>query len=219
MSEPIRLLLIDDHAIIRQGIKALLRARPEIEVVGEAGSGEEGVALCELHAPDVVLLDLVMPGIGGVEAARRIKLASPSTHVIVLTSYHEDEHILPAIRAGALSYLLKDIPPEELVEAIGKAARGDATLSSQVATLLMQALQGTTVSVSAPQPPPLSVRELEVLRLIAEGLANTEIAEKLFVSEATIKSHVSNILGKLHLADRTQAAVYAWKQGIVNRGA
>uniref|UniRef100_UPI00286AA7FF response regulator n=1 Tax=Armatimonas sp. TaxID=1872638 RepID=UPI00286AA7FF len=143
MSEPIRLLLIDDHAIIRQGIKALLRSRPEIEVVAEAGSGEEGVALCEQHAPDVVLLDLVMPGIGGVEAARRIKLASPRTHVIVLTSYHEDEHILPAIRAGALSYLLKDIPPEELVEAIRKAARGEATLSSQVATLLMQSLQGT----------------------------------------------------------------------------
>jgi NarL family two-component system response regulator LiaR len=217
MSAPIRLLLVDDHAIIRQGIKALLRARPEIEVVGEAGSGEEGVALCEQHAPDVVLLDLVMPGIGGVEAARRIKLASPRTHVIVLTSYHEDEHILPAIRAGALSYLLKDIPPEELVEAIRKAARGEATLSSQVATLLMQALQGTSVNTSAPQPPPLSQRELEVLRLIAEGLANTEIAEKLFVSETTVKSHVSNILGKLHLADRTQAAVYAWKQGIVNR--
>jgi NarL family two-component system response regulator LiaR len=207
MSAPIRLLLVDDHAIIRQGIKALLRARPEIEVVGEAGSGEEGVALCEQHAPDVVLLDLVMPGIGGVEAARRIKLASPRTHVIVLTSYHEDEHILPAIRAGALSYLLKDIPPEELVEAIRKAARGEATLSSQVATLLMQALQGTSVNTSAPQPPPLSQRELEVLRLIAEGLANTEIAEKLFVSETTVKSHVSNILGKLHLADRTQAAV------------
>jgi NarL family two-component system response regulator LiaR len=217
MSAPIRLLLVDDHAIIRQGIKALLRARPEIEVVGEAGSGEEGVALCEQHAPDVVLLDLVMPGIGGVEAARRIKLVSPRTHVIVLTSYHEDEHILPAIRAGALSYLLKDIPPEELVEAIRKAARGEATLSSQVATLLMQALQGTPVNTSAPQPPPLSQRELEVLRLIAEGLANTEIAEKLFVSETTVKSHVSNILGKLHLADRTQAAVYAWKQGIVNR--
>jgi NarL family two-component system response regulator LiaR len=217
MSAPIRLLLVDDHAIIRQGIKALLRARPEIEVVGEAGSGEEGVALCEQHAPDVVLLDLVMPGIGGVEAARRIKLASPRTHVIVLTSYHEDEHILPAIRAGALSYLLKDIPPEELVEAIRKAARGEATLSSQVATLLMQALQGTSVNTSAPQPPPLSQRELEVLRLIAEGLANTEIAENLFVSETTVKSHVSNILGKLHLADRTQAAVYAWKQGIVNR--
>jgi NarL family two-component system response regulator LiaR len=217
MSAPTRLLLVDDHAIIRQGIKALLRARPEIEVVGEAGSGEEGVALCEQHAPDVVLLDLVMPGIGGVEAARRIKLVSPRTHVIVLTSYHEDEHILPAIRAGALSYLLKDIPPEELVEAIRKAARGEATLSSQVATLLMQALQGTPVNTSAPQPPPLSQRELEVLRLIAEGLANTEIAEKLFVSETTVKSHVSNILGKLHLADRTQAAVYAWKQGIVNR--
>jgi NarL family two-component system response regulator LiaR len=113
--------------------------------------------------------------------------------------------------------LLKDIPPEELVEAIRKAARGEATLSSQVATLLMQALQGTSVNTSAPQPPPLSQRELEVLRLIAEGLANTEIAEKLFVSETTVKSHVSNILGKLHLADRTQAAVYAWKQGIVNR--
>lgn len=217
MNESIRLLLVDDHAIIRQGIKALLRSRPEIAVVAEAGSGEEGVALCEQHAPDVVLLDLVMPGIGGVEAARRIKLASPRTHVIVLTSYHEDEHILPAIRAGALSYLLKDIPPEELVEAIRKAARGEATLSSQVATLLMQSLQGSSASASVPEPPPLSARELEVLRLIAEGLGNAEIATQLFVSETTVKSHVSNILGKLHLADRTQAAVYAWKQGMMNR--
>lgn len=215
MNEPTRLLLVDDHAIIRQGIKALLRSRPELVVVGEAASGEEAVALCESHAPDVVLLDLVMPGIGGVEAARRIKQVSPRTQVIVLTSYHEDEHILPAIRAGALSYLLKDIAPEELVEAIRKAARGEATLSSRVATLLMQALQGTTPAAPSPETPTLSVRELEVLRLLAEGLTNTEIAGRLFVSETTVKSHVSNILGKLHLADRTQAAVYAWKQGMM----
>lgn len=215
MSEPIRLLLIDDHAIIRQGIKALLRSRPQLQVVAEAGSGEEGIALCELHAPDVVLLDLVMPGMGGVEAARQIKRVSPRTQIIVLTSYHEDEHILPAIRAGALSYLLKDIPPDELVEAVCKAARGEATLSSPVATLLMQALQGGAAASALPEVSPLSTRELDVLRLIAEGISNAQIAEKLFVSEMTVKSHVSNILSKLHLADRTQAAVYAWKQGIM----
>lgn len=211
MSEPVRLVLVDDHAIVRQGIRALLRSRPELSVVGEAESGEVAVALCERLAPDVVLLDLVMPGMGGVEAARQIKQVSPRTHVLVLTSYHEDEHILPAIRAGALSYLLKDIAPAELIEAIQRAARGEATLSSRVATLLMQALQ------SPPQEnSPLSVREREVLRLIAEGRTNTEIGEALFVSEATVKSHVSNILSKLHLADRTQAAVYAWKTGIIS---
>lgn len=214
MSESIRLVLVDDHAIIRQGIRALLRARPDIQIVGEAESGEAAIPLCETHAPDVALLDLVMPGMGGVEAARQIKRVSPRTQVIVLTSYHEDEHILPAIRAGALSYLLKDIAPTELVEAIRKAAQGEATLSPRVATLLMQSLQGA--HHPTPEASPLSTREQEVLRLLAEGLPNAEIAETLFVSETTVKSHVSNILGKLHLADRTQAAVYAWKRGLIS---
>lgn len=214
MSEPLRLILIDDHAIIRQGIRALLRPRPEIQVIAEAQSGEEALPLCEAHAPDVALLDLVMPGIGGVETARRIKQVSPRTQVIVLTSYHEDEHILPAIRAGALSYLLKDIAPSELVEAIRKAARGEATLSPRVATLLLQSLRGA--STPTPEASPLSTREQEVLRLLAEGLSNAQIAEGLFVSETTVKSHVSNILSKLHLADRTQAAVYAWKRGLIS---
>jgi len=215
MSDGITVALVDDHEIVRQGVRALLETQPDITIVGEAASGEEGVRLSAEHAPDVVLMDLVMPGMNGVEATRQIKQQSPRTQVIVLTSYHEDEHILPAIRAGALSYLLKDVSPAELLAAVLKAARGETTIHPRVAAKMMQAL-GTKEKEQSPFAD-LSKREIEVLRLIADGLTNAAIAETLFISEKTVKSHVGNILSKLHLADRTQAAVYAWRSGLVDQ--
>ena len=213
MSETITIALVDDHSIVRQGVRALLETQPDISIVGEASSGDEGVHLCAEQAPDVVLMDLVMPGMNGVEATRQIKQVSPRTQVIVLTSYHEDEHIMPAIRAGALSYLLKDIGPAELLAAIRRAAQGETTIHPHVAARMMQALHGA----EAKENPfaVLSKREIEVLRLIADGLSNSAIGESLFISEKTVKSHVGNILSKLHLADRTQAAVFAWRGGLV----
>jgi two-component system, NarL family, response regulator LiaR len=216
MSEPITVLLVDDHEMVRRGVRAFLETQPDITVVAEAGSGDEAVRLAAEHAPDVALMDLIMPGMDGVEATRRLTAQSPRTRVVMLTSYHDDEHVFPAIRAGALSYVLKEVGPEELADAVRKAAAGEAVLHPRVAARVVRELHG------ARRDEPnafreLSDRELEVLKLIAEGLSNAEIASRLYVSEKTIKSHVSNILGKLHLADRTQAAVFAWRQGVVRR--
>ncbi len=217
-AEPITVLLVDDHTIVRQGVRGYLETQPDLQVVGEAGSGEEAIRLAAEQAPDVVLMDLLMPGgIDGVEATRRVKRASPRSQVIVLTSYHQDEHIFPAIRAGALSYVLKDVAPAELAEAVRKAARGEAVLHAQVAARVVQELQGAPRDAVNPFTD-LSERELEVLKLIAAGASNESIAEQLVISEKTVKSHVSNILSKLHVADRTQAAVYAWREGVVRRG-
>jgi NarL family two-component system response regulator LiaR len=216
MNEPITVLLVDDHALVRQGVRAFLETQNDIAVVAEAGSGEEAVRLATEHAPDVALVDLIMPGMDGVEATRRLTARSPRTNVVVLTSYHDDEHVFPAIRAGALSYILKEVGPDELANAVRKAAVGEAVLHPQVAARVVRELHG------ARRDEPnafhdLSERELEVLKLIAEGLSNAEISNRLFISEKTTKSHVSNILSKLHLADRTQAAVYAWREGVVRR--
>lgn len=216
MSEKITVLLVDDHKMVRQGVRAFLQSQADIAVVAEADSGETAVILAAEHAPDVVLMDLVMPGMDGVTAARLVKAQSPRTQIIMLTSYHQDEHIFPAIRAGALSYLLKDIEPAALAEAVRQAAQGEAVLHPRVAARVVQELHGSrqeSVNVFTE----LSDRELEVLRLIADGANNSSIAEQLFISEKTVKSHVSNILSKLHLADRTQAAVLAWREGIVRR--
>lgn len=217
MREPITVLIVDDHKVVRQGVRAFLDTQPDITVVSETASGSEAVGLATEHAPDVVLMDLVMPEMDGVEATRLVKQASPRTQVIVLTSYYQDEYIFPAIRAGALSYLLKDAEPSELAEAIRKAAQGEAVLHPRVAARVVQELHGARHETPNPFTE-LSERELEVLRLIADGMNNAEIAESLIISEKTVKSHVSNILGKLHLADRTQAAVYAWREGVVRRG-
>jgi NarL family two-component system response regulator LiaR len=216
MSEPITVLLVDDHALVRQGVRAFLETQDDIAVVAEAGSGEEAVRLAAEHAPDVALMDLIMPDMDGVEATRRLTSRSPRTNVVVLTSYHDDEHIFPAIRAGALSYVLKEVGPDELADTVRKAAAGEAVLHPRVAARVVKELHG------ARRDEPnvfheLSDRELEVLKLVAEGLNNAEISARLFISEKTTKSHVSNILSKLHLADRTQAAVYAWRQGVVRR--
>lgn len=217
MNEPITVLIVDDHQIVREGVRAFLETQSDLQVVAEAQSGDQAVHLSILHVPDVVLMDLVMPGgIDGVEATRQVKNASPRTQIVVLTSFHEDEHIFPAIRAGALSYILKDIGPDELGEAVRKAARGEAVIHPRVATRVIQEVQGIRKDHTNPFTE-LTDREMEVLRLIAAGLSNQDIAEQLVISEKTVKGHVSNILGKLHVADRTQAAVYAWQKGIVRR--
>jgi len=216
MTEKISILIADDHAIVRRGVCALFKLHPDIEVVGEASSGEETVRRVAELVPDVVLLDLVMPGIGGVEATRRIRQASPQTQVVILTSFHEDEHIFPALRAGALSYILKDVDPDELIATVRKAALGESVLHPRVATRVVQEVRGARKDT-----PNLFVdlteRELEVLRLISDGLSNATIAEKLVLSEKTVKRHVSNILSKLHILDRTQAAVFAWQQGLMRK--
>jgi DNA-binding NarL/FixJ family response regulator len=214
MAQPITLLIVDDHQLVRWGVRTFIATQPDIMVVGEASSGEEALRLAMEHAPDVALVDLVMPGLDGVEVTRRLKQQSPRTQVIVLTSYHEDEHIFPALQAGALSYLLKDVSTRELASAVRKAAAGEAVIHPWVAARVVQELRSPARGEIAPD---LSERELEVLRLIAEGISNAEIAERLIISENTVKSHVSNILGKLHLADRTQAAVYAWREGLVEK--
>lgn len=216
MPEPITVLLVDDHALVRKGVRGFLETQPDMLVVAEAGTGQEAVRLAIEYAPDVVLMDLLMPGMDGVETTRQLLARSPRTRVIVLTSYHEDEHIFPAIRAGALSYLLKDVESAELATAVRKAAAGEAILHPRIAARVVQEVHGGRASTLNPFHE-LSEREMEVLRLVAGGMSNGDIANRLSISEKTVKSHVGNILSKLHLADRTQAAVYAWREGIVHR--
>ena len=216
MTEKITVLLVDDHAMVRQGVRTFLETQADLSVVGEAGSGEEAVGLAAQHVPDVVLMDLIMPDMDGVETTRQVKRVSPRSQVVVLTSYHEDEHIFPALKAGALSYVLKDLSAEELAAAVRKAAVGEAVLHPRVAARVIRELQGLRADKVNPFTE-LSERELEVLKLIADGMSNAEMAAKLVLSEKTIKGHVSNILSKLHLVDRTQAAVYAWREGIVRK--
>jgi len=215
MSDPITVLIVDDHAVVRRGARAFLEAQPDFVVVGDVSSGGEAVLLAADLAPDVVLMDLVMPGLDGVQATRLVKQKSPCSQVIVLTSYHEDEHIFPAIRAGALSYLLKDLSLPDLADAIRKAARGEAVMHPHIAARVVQELDGVAHPDLAGYAQ-LSEREREVLRLIADGLSNAEIAARLVLSEKTVKSHVRNILSKLQVADRTQAAIFAWRQGLMS---
>jgi len=216
MSEPITVMIVDDHEMVRNGAKGYLEVQPEISVVAEAESGTDAVRLAREFIPDVVLMDLVMPGMDGVEATRKVKDISPRTQIIILTSFHEDEHIFPALQAGAISYLLKDVKASELVEAIRLASKGEATLHPRVAARLIKQFSHGEPDRSNLFTE-LTEREVEVLALIARGFKNQKIAEDLVISNGTVKGHVSNILSKLHLADRTQAAVYAWQQGIVRR--
>ncbi len=212
----ITILIVDDHEVVRQGLHAYLDARPDFRVVAEASSGEQAVELALEYLPDVVLMDLVMDGMGGVRATRKIKDATPRTQVIALTSYHQDELIFPVLQAGAVSYVLKDIAMEELAIAIQKAAQGEAVLHPIVAKRVIQEVNGAKRTFYNPYKE-LTNREMEILQLIARGNTNNHIAEILVISENTVKGHVSNILSKLQLADRTQAAVYAWKKGLVHR--
>ncbi len=216
MPEPITVMVVDDHEMVRNGAKGYLEVQPDIVVVAEAESGTEAVRLAREYVPDVVLMDLIMPGMDGVEATRQVKDISPRTQIIILTSFHEDEHIFPALQAGAISYLLKDIKASELVEAIRRASKGEATLHPRVASrLIKQFSQGEPIRNSLFTE--LTEREVEVLTLIAKGFSNQKISENLVITVGTVKGHVSNILSKLHLADRTQAAVFAWQNEIVQR--
>lgn len=210
--EKISVLIADDHPVVRQGLRTFLELLPDVELVGEATDGEEAVSKVQELLPDVVLMDLVMPQLDGIEAIRRIRTVSPSTQVLVLTSFADDEKVLSAVKAGAAGYLLKDVQPQELAEAVRAVNRGEAQLHPTVAAKLMQEIsQGGRPA----EQELLTGRELEVLRLIARGLSNKLIARELVLSEKTVKTHVSNILSKLHLADRTQAALYAVKQRLV----
>lgn len=208
----IRVLVADDQAIIRKGIRALLSTYPDIEVVGEAQSGPEAVEAAARLQPDVILMDLVMPGGDGVEAIRQITAARPDARVLVLTSFATDDKVFPAIKAGALGYLLKDSEPEELERAIHQVYRGESSLHPTIAYMLLQELAGPPRG--RPTEEPLTEREVEVLQLVARGCSNREIGESLVISEATVRTHVSNILAKLHLASRTQAALYALRRGL-----
>jgi NarL family two-component system response regulator LiaR len=210
----IRILIVDDHDIIRKGIKAVLELVPDIELAGEAKNGLEAVKQDEKLTPDVILMDLVMPEMDGIEAIRRIKSRRPEARILVLTTFAGEELVFPAIKAGALGYHLKDSSPDTLVEAIREVSRGEASLHPVIARKVIQEI--TTPSEQPPAVDQLTQRELEVLGLVAQGYENREIAEKLVISEATARTHVSNILGKLHLASRTKAALYALKEGLAS---
>ncbi|MDX1931198.1 MAG: response regulator transcription factor [Capsulimonadales bacterium] len=218
MDNRIRVALVDDHAMVRKGIRFFLETQNDIEIVGEASSGEEALTLTEEQTPDIVLMDLMMPGMGGIEAARRIKTISPNTRIIALTSSQEREHILPTMAAGAAAYVLKDVGPLDLALTVRRVAAGEVVIEPRIAAQLVRSLQKEEPSVGRRLSEDLTAREMEVLRLIAEGLSNAEIAQRLFLSEKTVKTHVSNILSKLQLADRTQAAIFAWKEGLVKEG-
>ncbi len=214
MTKMIRVLIADDHAIVRKGLRALLATERDIEVIGEAEDGAQAVSQARALQPDVILMDLVMPKMDGIEATRQITEQQSGTYILVLTSFAADDKVFPAIKAGALGYLLKDSGPDELVEAIHQVQRGEPSLEPSIARKVLHEL-----AQPPKQPPtvdPLTERELAVLRLIAQGKSNREIAEQLVITEMTVRTHVSNILSKLHLASRTQAALYALKEGLAS---
>ena len=210
----IRVLIVDDHGIVRKGIRALLAEIDGIEVVGEASDGREAIAQAEALTPDVILMDLLMPGTDGIEATRQIASGEAGPRILVLTSFASDDKVFPAIKAGALGYLLKDSEPVDLVQAIRQVHRGEPSLQPSIAHKVLQELQHP--SRRQPTTDPLTAREMEVLRLVAKGFSNPEVAEKLTVTEATVRTHVSNILSKLHLANRVQATLYALQEGITS---
>jgi NarL family two-component system response regulator LiaR len=214
MTSQIRVLLVDDHVILRKGIRALLSTEADIEVVGEASDGVDALAQAEALQPDVILMDLVMPNVDGIEATRQVTTQQPGVRVLVLTSFVANDKVFPAIKAGALGYILKDTGPDELVRAIRQVHRGEPTLEPEIARKVLFELAQPTKQPRTPDP--LTGREMDVLRLIAQGKSNREIAEDLVLAELTVSTHVSNILGKLHLANRTQAALYALKEGLAS---
>jgi len=211
-SGPISLVIVDDHVLVRQGIRAFLETHTDLSIVGEAEDATTATAVCAKHKPDVALVDLVMPG-GGITATRDIRAVSPDTQVVLLTSFDDAQQILAAVQAGALSCLLKDVDADSLADTVRKAARGESVLHARVAGHLMEALRRGAMP-AAQMLETLSAREREVLSLMAEGLSNQQIADQLGIGEKTVKTHVSNVLAKLGVGDRTQAAVFAWKAGM-----
>jgi NarL family two-component system response regulator LiaR len=207
----IQVLIVDDHTIVRKGTRALLAEVEDIQVVGEAADGREAVDQADTLRPDVILMDLVMPVMDGIEATRQITGNQPETRILALTSFAADDKVFPAIKAGALGYLLKHADPEELVDAIRKVYHGEPSLHPSIARKVLQEMRRPTMKT--PTPDPLTGREIEVLHLVAKGLSNQEIAGQLSIAEVTVRTHVSNILSKLHLANRVQAALYALRVG------
>lgn len=210
---PIRVLVVDDHEVVRRGTRALLGEIEDIEVVGEADNGLQAIEQATLLRPDLILMDLLMPEMNGIEAMQAIALGQPEIRFLVMTSYSGDDLVFPAIKAGALGFLLKDTRSEELVEAIRQVHRGEPSLHPSVARKLLREVSQT--KPRKPTPDPLTARELEVLSLLARGLENQQIAEQLVIAEVTVRSHVSHILDKLHLANRVQATLYALREGLV----
>jgi two-component system, NarL family, response regulator LiaR len=217
-ADPIRVILVDDHAVVRKGLCALLERYRDIEVVGEAESGERAVQLADQLRPDVILMDLEMPGIGGIEAIRQISGQHSSVKIVVLTSHAAEEDVFPALKAGALGYILKHSAPDDVLGAIRRAHQGEPALHPSIARMMLQELHHPPQPRQTLTTDPLSERELEVLRLLARGMSNQEIADTLVVGEATVRSHVSAILRKLQLASRTQAALYALREGLASLG-
>ena len=213
-SNPIRVFIAEDHAIVRKGISALLALEPDIQVVGEAGNGREAVSGIDSTRPDVILMDLVMPEMDGIEAIQQVVARRPQARILVLTSFATDDKVFPAIKAGALGYLLKDSEPRDVVDAIRQVYRGESSLHPRIARKLMQEL--SRPPDKPPTPDPLTEREMEVLCLVAQGKSNREIADELTVTEGTVRVHVSSILSKLHLASRTQATLYALREGLAS---
>lgn len=212
--QPIRLLVVDDHGIVRKGICALLAQVADMQVVGEASDGESAVAQAEALKPDVILMDLVMPKMDGVEAIRQILACIPQTRIIALTSFVADDKVFPAIKAGALGYLLKDSEPEDLIGTIRRVYAGEPSLPPSIAIKVLEELSHPKTHPLTPEP--LTEREVEVLRLVAQGLDNREIAQRLSIGQATVRTHLDNILSKLHLANRVQATLYALRQGLTS---
>jgi NarL family two-component system response regulator LiaR len=214
MNKVISVFITDDHSIIRKGIRAAMDLVPDIEIIGEAANGKEAVAKIREIMPDVVLMDLVMPEMNGIEAIQQLVSLYPQIRILVLTSFSAEDMVFPAIKAGALGYHLKDSEPEELAEAIRQVARGESSLHPIIARKVLNEISQPVEK--KPTPDPLTQREMEVLRLVAQGMENPEIAAKFVISEATVRTHVSNIMSKLHLASRTQAALYALREGFAS---
>jgi NarL family two-component system response regulator LiaR len=215
MSEKIRILVTDDHIVVRKGLVAMLETDPDMEIIGEACNGAEAVEMAQKLIPDVVLMDLVMPVMDGIEATRQIKQTVPSVNILVLTSFSTNDKVLPSLNAGAIGYLLKDSTPADLVRAIHQVALGEGSLNPAVTRQVLAQMQSPTAA-KQPEEEELTERETEVLKLMAHGYSNAEIARLMVVSNATVHTHVSRILSKLNLSSRTQAALYALKKGLVS---